>query len=68
MSQIKDALEAAAGAGDEEISSMRCMERGDMRTQPSKRRIGGARIVIRMFLEGVPPEMTAAEMLEGLEE
>lgn len=68
MSDVKDALEAAAGAGDDAISSMACFERGDMRTQPSKRRIGGARIVIRMFLESLPSEMTAAEMLAELED
>jgi hypothetical protein len=67
MSEVEDALEVAAGAGDDAISAFECMARGDMRSAPSKRRITGAKLVIRMFLENLPADMTAAEMLEGLD-
>ena len=68
MSEIRDALETAAGAGDYSISSLACAERGDMRATPTKRRITGAKLVIRMFLEAVPPEMTAVEILCAMDE
>jgi hypothetical protein len=66
MSIVQEALEVAAGAGDDNIGSMRCMERGDMRATVSPHRITGARTVIKFFLENLPEDMAVREILEEL--
>lgn len=61
---VQDALENAAGADDAGISGV-FVELGG-RTTPSGKRISGAREVIKRFLEDLPSEITAEEILEEL--
>lgn len=57
---INEAIEQAAQAGDGALGNSMIGERATS----SKRRITGARDVIRRFLENMPDDMTVAEILE----
>lgn len=62
MSIVLDALEAAAEAGDDAITR----GIGHRRTS-SARRVTETRQTIRRFLEAVPEDMTAMQLLQEIE-
>ena len=61
-SDIREALEIAAGAGDESIGNASL----GGRVTASPRRITGAREVIKRFCELLPSDTTVADILEVL--
>ena len=64
MSIVREAIENAAAAGNGVQTDI---ERPPGYSWPSGLRIGVAREIIRRFLEDVPPEMMAFELLEQIE-
>lgn len=60
---IREAIEAAAGAGDAGISRM-----FGERVTPLPRRIAAVTNIVRRFLQGVDPELPAHELLREVED
>lgn len=60
---VQDALDAAAGAGDDSLTGLEI----GRRALPTERRITGAREVVKRFLEQLPGEMSVFEVLELLD-
>lgn len=65
MNVVRDAIENAASAGNDAQTPL---IRAPGFSTVSAKRVGTAREIVRRFLQDVPGEMTAFELLEQIED